>query len=55
MAVQDTLPDPNFKRHFDGSDNASGTAGPGFASVRLTNDQKVLSTEGVSTWIKSNK
>ena len=44
MAVQDTLPDPNFKRYFDGSDNASGTAGPGFASVKLTIDQKVLST-----------
>ena len=44
MAVQDTLPDPNFKRHFDGSDNASGTVGPGFASVKLTNDQRILTT-----------
>ena len=44
MAVQDTLPDPNFKRRFDGEDHTSGTTGPGFASVRLTNDQKVLST-----------
>ena len=44
MAVQDTLPDPNFKRRFDGEDHTSGTTGPGFASVKLTNDQRVLST-----------
>jgi len=42
VAIQLTLPDPNFKRHFDGSDNASGTVGPGFASIKLTNDQKIL-------------
>ena len=44
MAVQDTLPDPNYKRYHDGSDNASGTAGPGFASIKLTNDQRVLTS-----------
>lgn len=44
MALQNTLPDPNFKRRFDGEDHTSGTTGPGFASVKLTNDQKVLST-----------
>ena len=44
MALQNTLPDPNFKRRFDGEDHTSGTTGPGFASVKLTNDQKVLTT-----------
>ena len=42
MAIQLTLPDPNFKRFVDGTDDASGTVGPGFASVKLTNDQKIL-------------
>jgi len=42
MAVQDTLPDPNYGRFVDGTDNASGTTGPGFAQIKLTNDQKIL-------------
>ena len=44
MAVQDTLPDPNYKRFVDGTNDASGTTGPGFAQVKLTNDQKILTS-----------
>jgi hypothetical protein len=35
----DTLPDPNFKIGTAGEENASGTAGQGFASVSLTRPQ----------------
>ena len=44
MAVQDTLPDPNYGRRFDGSTSSPATTGPGFAQVKLTNDQRVLTS-----------
>ena len=38
------LPDPAYKRHFSGANEISGAGdlGPGFASVKLTSDQKVM-------------
>ena len=38
------LPDPGYKRHFSGANEVSGAGdvGPGFASVDLTSDQKVM-------------
>lgn len=36
------LPDPGYKRHFSGENSAAGDLGPGFASVDLTSDQKVM-------------
>ena len=38
------LPDPSYKRHFSGANEISGAGdlGPGFASVKLTSDQKVM-------------
>lgn len=38
------LPDPGYKRHFSGANEVSGVGdvGPGFASVDLTSDQKVM-------------
>lgn len=41
MAQQNTLPDPNFRRADDG-DDASGSYGPGFASVKLGSDHKIM-------------
>ena len=41
MAQQNTLPDPNFRRADDG-DDASGSYGPGFASVKLGSNQKIM-------------
>ena len=38
----DILPDPTNKILDSGLANASGTAGPGFESVKFTSDQKVL-------------
>jgi len=42
MAYMDILPDPTNKILDSGLANASGTAGPGFASVKLTSEQKTL-------------
>jgi len=39
-----TLPDPNYKKELWGKEDSGGTAGPGFASIKLTNDQKVMVT-----------
>jgi len=36
------LPDPNYKISPGGHTLATGDAGPGFAAIKLTNDQKVL-------------
>ena len=38
------LPDPDYKLGYwgEGGDNTNATAGPGFASVKLTSDQKVM-------------
>lgn len=44
MAFSVRLPDPAYKRHWSGG-NVAGTQGdygPGFASVKLTSDQKVM-------------
>ena len=38
----DTLPDPNFKIGTAGNADASGTAGPGFASVKLSSNQPIM-------------
>ena len=38
------LPDPNYKRGFTGEQISTGAAGPGFASVKFTNDQKMMVT-----------
>ena len=40
MAIQNTLPDPNNLVNTAGLD--SGTAGPGFASVKLSSDQPIM-------------
>lgn len=40
MAIQDTLPDPNNLIDTAGQD--TGTAGPGFASVKLSSDQPIM-------------
>jgi hypothetical protein len=46
MAVfLDTLPDPTFKMGIAGDDDASGTPGPGFASVKLKSVQPMISTD----------
>ena len=44
MALSDRLPDPGFKRHFTGAatHNNNGDFGPGFKSVKLVSDQKVM-------------
>ncbi|SVD90285.1 uncharacterized protein METZ01_LOCUS443139, partial [marine metagenome] len=42
MAFATILPDPTNKRGSWGANDASGDAGPGFASVKLTSDQKML-------------
>ena len=42
MAFATILPDPINKRGSWGANDASGDAGPGFASVKLTSDQKML-------------
>jgi hypothetical protein len=45
MAILDILPDPNNKIMNSGkADNTNGTAGPGFASVQLTSDAKIMRT-----------
>ena len=44
MAIQNTLPDPNYGRRFDGSDSSPATTGPGFASMKLTNDHRMMVT-----------
>ena len=42
--MSDRLPDPAYKRHFSGANEVSGAGdlGPGFASVKLTSDQKTM-------------
>ncbi len=45
MAFSTRLPDPAYKRHFSGKNEGlsnAGDYGPGFASVKLTSDQKVM-------------
>lgn len=42
MAIQNTLPDPNNKVLRSGEASASGVAGPGFASVKLDSNQKIM-------------
>jgi hypothetical protein len=42
MAYMDILPDPTNKILDSGLANASGTAGPGFASVKFSSDQRVM-------------
>ena len=42
MALLTVLPDPSTKRSYWGAEDASGDVGPGFASVKLTSDQKVM-------------
>lgn len=44
MALSDRLPDPGFKRHFTGAatHNNNGDFGPGFKSVKVVSDQKVM-------------
>tara|TARA_Y100001963_G_C6754282_1_gene435915 strand:+ start:313 stop:1098 length:786 start_codon:yes stop_codon:yes gene_type:complete len=37
-----TLPDPNYKRDIYGRTDSSGTAGPGFAAIKLTSDEKMM-------------
>lgn len=38
------LPDPNYKRGIAGQELTTGSTGPGFASIKLTNDQKMMLT-----------
>ena len=38
------LPDPNYKRGNAGDSNTAGSAGPGFASINLKNDHKMMVT-----------
>ncbi len=40
----DILPDPNNKIGTGGESNASGTAGPGFASVKFTSEAPIMKT-----------
>tara|TARA_Y100001972_G_scaffold120536_1_gene163257 strand:+ start:2336 stop:3202 length:867 start_codon:yes stop_codon:yes gene_type:complete len=40
----DILPDPNNKIGTGGESNASGTAGPGFASIRFTSEAPIMKT-----------
>ena len=47
MAIQTTLPDPNNRINIAG-DNASGSFGPGFASVTLKSNQPVVSNKSNS-------
>ena len=47
MAIQTTLPDPNNRISIAG-DNASGSFGPGFASVTLKSNQPVVSNKSNS-------
>ena len=42
MAFSTVLPDPSNKRTYWGAADTSGDAGPGFASVKLTSDQKIM-------------
>ena len=42
MAFLTVLPDPSNKRSYWGAADSSGDAGPGFASVKLTSDQKIM-------------
>ena len=42
MAIQNILPDPNNKITASGQASDSGNAGPGFASVKLSSDQKIM-------------
>ena len=43
MAFLNILPDPDTKIDFSGiADNTNGAAGPGFASVSLTSNDKVM-------------
>jgi hypothetical protein len=42
MAILDILPDPNNKSNEAGEVDASGTAGPGFASVQLSSKQNIM-------------
>tara|TARA_B110000211_G_scaffold39677_1_gene40781 strand:+ start:5177 stop:5923 length:747 start_codon:yes stop_codon:yes gene_type:complete len=47
MAFSTRLPDPAYKRHFSGQNegpSSAGDFGPGFASVKLTSDQKVMTS-----------
>ena len=47
MAIQTTLPDPNNRISASG-DNASGSFGPGFASVTFKSNQPVISNKSNS-------
>lgn len=42
MAVQEILPDPNNKIDAAGDVDSSGSAGPGFKSVTLKSEQKIM-------------
>jgi len=44
MALSNRLPDPGYKRHHTGANahNNNGDFGPGFQSVKLVSDQKVM-------------
>ena len=56
MAFSTRLPDPAYKRHFSGKNEGlsnAGDYGPGFASVKLTSDQKVMTSRTNSQRILS--
>ena len=42
--LSNVLPDPNYKIGTAGESLTTGSPGPGFASVKLTNDQKMMVT-----------
>ena len=42
--LSNVLPDPNYKIGIAGESLSTGSSGPGFASVKLTNDQKTMVT-----------
>jgi len=42
--LSNVLPDPNYKIGIAGESLSTGSSGPGFASVKLTNDQKMMVT-----------
>lgn len=42
MAIQNILPDPNNKINAAGEVDVAGSAGPGFASVKLASDQNIM-------------
>ena len=42
MAILNVLPDPDNKSNESGNVDASGVAGPGFASVSLSSKQNIM-------------